>query len=51
MSSTAGRDIHWEKANAPRVTRRQVFIAAAVYLVWLAFLGVLAARQWLSPLG
>ncbi len=47
MSATTGQAPHWEKANAPRVTGRQVAVAAVVYAIWLTFLAVLAVRQWL----
>ena len=43
-------DGSWEKEYAPKVTRGQVAVAAAVYGVWLVFLVVLALWRWYGSL-
>ncbi len=39
-------DYSWEKKYAPKITRRQVIVALAVYGVWIAFLLIFALRRW-----
>jgi len=43
-------DMAWEKELAPKVSRRRLGVAAAVYVVWLAFLAFLSAERWFGSL-
>lgn len=50
-ASTAHRsDCAWEKEQAPRISRRRLTVAAAIYCLWLIFLAVLSAIRWFGAL-
>ncbi len=40
----------WETEDTPRISKRSIVVAAAVYAVWIAFLAALAAQRWLGGL-
>lgn len=43
---TDSRD--WETQDTPRISRKSIVIASAVYTLWLGFLAVLAVQRWIS---
>jgi len=50
VNAATDAGVDWEKLHAPKITRGHVVAGAAVYLIWLGFLGVLAAQRWLGAL-
>ncbi len=38
----------WETQDAPRISRKSIVIASVIYTLWLGFLAVIAAQQWIS---
>ena len=43
-------DRAWERENAPKITRGQVFLSFGLYAVWTIFLIVLAWQRWYGGL-
>jgi len=40
----------WEKELAPKVTGKYVAFVAGIYVLWIAFLAVVAIQRWFGSL-